>query len=49
MADRNHVVARPTVNTGVVRNYNKADVDSIKKDLRDANWELDSGKSVCLW
>ena len=39
-----NVVARPTVNTGVVRNYNKADVDSIKKDLRDANWELDSGK-----
>ena len=26
-----NVVARPTVNTGVVRNYNKADVDSIKR------------------
>ena len=33
------------MNTGVVRNYNKADVD-----LRDVNWELDSGKSVSqLW
>ena len=45
-----NVVARTTKNSDVIRNYNKADIASIRKDLSHVNWELDSGRNVHeLW
>ena len=45
-----NVVARTTKNSDVIRNYNKAYIASIRKDLSHVNWELDSGRNVHeLW